>query len=230
MQTKIVLDSSADLTAMEGVPFAYAPLKICTAEREFTDDDGISVTEMVDFLYTYKGRSSTSCPNAEDYLAAFGDDEAILCITITGGLSGSCNAARAAADLYREAHPDRRVAVVDTRRELGPCLGSAHLCVDVLSGYPRRQGIEIAARSMDAEIIVCDEICGREEAETVLSLQGGGAILIATAHAASLPVLLSRPDLALLHKAKTFGAYVAVDRMRTPPFDICLYEDTEALA
>lgn len=114
MQTKIVLDSSADLTAMEGVPFAYAPLKICTAEREFTDDDGISVTEMVDFLYTYKGRSSTSCPNAEDYLAAFGDDEAILCITITGGLSGSCNAARAAADLYREAHPDRRVAVVDS--------------------------------------------------------------------------------------------------------------------
>lgn len=114
MSIKIVLDSSADLTEMEGIPFAFAPLKICTDDREFTDDQSIHVADMVDYLSGYKGRSSTSCPNAEDYLAAFGDAEEILCITITGGLSGSCNCARSAADLYREAHPDRRVEVVDS--------------------------------------------------------------------------------------------------------------------
>ena len=62
MQIKIVTDSAADLTYMEGIEMAYAPMKVCTAEREFTDDDGINVREMVDFLYTYKGRSSSSCP------------------------------------------------------------------------------------------------------------------------------------------------------------------------
>ena len=111
---KLILDSSADLTHMDGVDFAYAPLKICTAERDFTDDDGVDVNDMVAFLASYKGRSSTSCPNVEDWLAAFGDADRILCITITGGLSGSYNAACTAGKLYEEAHPDRRVSVIDS--------------------------------------------------------------------------------------------------------------------
>lgn len=114
MQIKIVTDSAADLTYMEGIDMAYAPMKVCTAEREFTDDDGINVREMVDFLYTYKGRSSSSCPNAEDWLNAFGDAENIVCITITGGLSGSYNSAVSAKNIYEGDHPGRRVLVVDS--------------------------------------------------------------------------------------------------------------------
>ena len=87
MSIKLVLDSSADITALEGIDFAYAPLKVCTAEREFIDGDEADVSGMVDFLASYKGRSSSSCPNADDWLTAFGDSDEILCITITGGLS-----------------------------------------------------------------------------------------------------------------------------------------------
>lgn len=114
MGIKIVTDSAADLTCMEGIEMAYAPLKVCTAEREFVDNDEIDVREMVDFLYGYKGRSSSSCPNAEDWITAFGEGEEILCLTITGGLSGSYNAALSAKAIYEDAHPDRRVVVVDT--------------------------------------------------------------------------------------------------------------------
>lgn len=114
MQIKIVTDSAADLTFMDGIDMAYAPMKICTADREFTDGDDINVREMVDFLYTYKGRSSSSCPNAEDWLAAFGDAENIVCITITGGLSGSYNTAVSAKNIYEGDHPGRRVLVVDS--------------------------------------------------------------------------------------------------------------------
>lgn len=114
MRIKIITDSASDLTSMENIDMTYAPMKICTAEREFTDNDGINVREMVDFLYSYKGRSSSSCPNAEDWLTAFGDAEAIVCITITGGLSGSFNSAVSAKNIYESDHPDRRVLVVDS--------------------------------------------------------------------------------------------------------------------
>jgi DegV family protein with EDD domain len=114
MNIKIITDSASDLTSMEGIDMAYAPMKVCTAEREFTDDDGINAREMVDFLYSYKGRSSSSCPNAQDWLTAFGDAENIVCITITGGLSGSYNSALSAKTIYEGDHPDRRVLVVDS--------------------------------------------------------------------------------------------------------------------
>lgn len=114
MNIKIITDSASDLTSMEGIDMSYAPMKVCTAEREFTDNDDINVREMVDFLYSFKGRSSSSCPNAEDWLNAFGDAESIVCITITGGLSGSYNSALSAKNIYEGDHPDRHVLVVDS--------------------------------------------------------------------------------------------------------------------
>lgn len=111
---KIVADSSANLTALNSVPFACAPLKIITAQREFVDDADLDLDEMIQYLQTYKGRSQTSCPNPEDWLTAFGDAQDVFCVTITSGLSGSYNAACAARDIYEAEHPDRRVFVIDS--------------------------------------------------------------------------------------------------------------------
>ena len=111
---KIVLDSSADLTAMEGIPFSFAPLKIVTQEEQFIDDADLDVEAMAEHLYKYRGRSTTSCPNPEDWLAAFGDGEEILCITITSGISGTYNSARIAKQQYEEAFPHRKVELVDS--------------------------------------------------------------------------------------------------------------------
>ena len=111
---KIVLDSSADVTLLDGVDFAYAPLKINTAERKFVDDNELAVADMVEYLYTYKGKSSTSCPNTEDWITAFGDAEEIFCITITSNLSGSYNSARVAKEEYEAKYPERRVELIDS--------------------------------------------------------------------------------------------------------------------
>ena len=113
-QIKIVADSSADVTALPGVAFEYAPLKIITASKEYVDDSTLDVSAMVNDLLSYKGKSSTSCPNASDWLHAFGDAEWVFCVTITGTLSGSYNAAMLAKDLYEEEHPDRRVFVLNS--------------------------------------------------------------------------------------------------------------------
>ena len=111
---KIVVDSSADLLFAEDIPFAYAPLKIITAEKQYIDNADLDVKDMVDTLSTYKGKSSTSCPNPEDWLQAFGDAESVFCMTITGTLSGSYNSAILAKRLYEEKYPGRRVFVINS--------------------------------------------------------------------------------------------------------------------
>ena len=111
---RIVADSSANLMALQHVPFASAPLKIRTAEREFVDDVRLDLDEMLDYFHSFKGKSQTSCPNPDDWLNAFGDGEDIFCVTITSGLSGSYNSACIAKEMYEAEHPGARVFVIDS--------------------------------------------------------------------------------------------------------------------
>ena len=111
---KIVADSSANLMKLEHIPFAAAPLKIIAGDREFVDDETLDLADMVSFFSTYKGRSQTSCPNPDDWLCAFGDADEVYCVAITSGLSGSYNAACIAREMYLEAHPERKVYVIDS--------------------------------------------------------------------------------------------------------------------
>ena len=161
-------------------------------------------------------------------LQSFSYTRGLLLFSPPGG--GKTTALRSLVRALGSGASPLRVAVVDTRCELAPALAAKGLCVDVLSGYPRRQGIEIAARSMGAQIIVCDELCGIDEARTVLELQGGGVPLVATAHAADVRGLLSRSDMALLHGAGTFGAYVHVDWRREEIFRAVLREEVDGSA
>ena len=111
---KIVADSSCDLFELKGSELAIAPMKIITAEREFIDDESLDVNGMADYLYQYKGRSKSSCPNTSDWIEAFGDADEVFCVTITSGLSGSYNSACAAKQIYEAENEGKRVFVFDT--------------------------------------------------------------------------------------------------------------------
>ena len=105
-----------------------------------------------------------------------------------------------------------RVALVDTRGELGAGMEAPSLLLDVLTGYPRGVGVSIAARTLAAELIVCDEIGDLVEAQAIVAAHIGGVPLLASAHASSVDELLARPGMRLLHEAKCFGAYVGITR------------------
>jgi stage III sporulation protein AA len=105
-----------------------------------------------------------------------------------------------------------RIAVVDTRGELGFSLEDGELCVDVLTDYPRHTGLEIAARTMNAQLAVCDEIGGEEEVDAIIGILNCGVPLLPTAHATNVRMLLRRDGFARLHKARVFGAYVGISR------------------
>lgn len=81
---RIVVDSSASLYALDGIDFAAVPLKIVTDEREYLDDGTLDAVEMATTLRTYKGKTSTSCPNIGDWLEAYEGADEIYAITITG--------------------------------------------------------------------------------------------------------------------------------------------------
>ncbi len=105
-----------------------------------------------------------------------------------------------------------RVAVVDTRGELSVFLEDPALSVDVLTGYPRGLGIEIATRTMNPQLIVCDELGSAEETAAVLEVQSSGIPLLASAHGADLPGLLCKSGPLALHRARVFGCYVGIRR------------------
>ena len=114
MTFRIVADSSANLVAADGAELASVPLSITAGSRTFVDSEALDVQEMMEFLAAHKGRSTTACPGPGDWCAAFGGAEQVVCVTITSGLSGACNAARIAAEDYERQHPGRRVLVIDT--------------------------------------------------------------------------------------------------------------------
>ena len=130
---KIVADSSADVLLLDGVEYAFAPLKILTSEREYVDNVNLDVDEMVKDFEGYKGKSSSSCPNTGDWLEVFDDADDVFCVTITSGLSGSYNSACAAKQVYESEHPGKRVFVLDTL-SAGP---EIRLIVEKLAEYVR---------------------------------------------------------------------------------------------
>ncbi len=136
MDIKIVVDSSADILKLEEVSLSVAPLKITTDTREFIDNENLNVSEMVEFLKTYKGKSITACPSVGDWTAAFGQAKKIFCITITSGLSGSYNSAMIAKQEYEEKNPDAKVFVIDSL-SAGPKLKliAEYLEKLILKGY-----------------------------------------------------------------------------------------------
>ena len=122
-----------------------------------------------------------------------------------------------------------RVCVVDTRGEIGSCLDRRDLSLDILTGYPRDKGIEIATRTMNAELIICDEIGAESEARALLSSQNCGSAILATAHGRSTESLLRRAGFLQLHNAAVFSHYVGISRsVRDSDFEYDIVKWEEA--
>lgn len=110
---RIVTDSSSDL--LPGGLLSSVPLKIRSQVKEYVDDEALDVEGMVRDLRETPGRTSTSCPNIQDWLDAFGNAQHIFGITITSALSGAWASAMQAKRDYEEAHPGAHVHIIDSR-------------------------------------------------------------------------------------------------------------------
>ena len=114
MSYKIVSDSSANIYHLDGVDHVNVPLKIINGEKEFVDQPGMDLMDMIETLKTTKLRSSTSCPNMQDYLDAFEGADTIYVVTITSNLSGSYASAMQAKQEYEQTVEGSKVHVFDS--------------------------------------------------------------------------------------------------------------------
>ncbi len=121
-----------------------------------------------------------------------------------------------------------RVCVIDTRGELSAGLEIGNTA-DILLGYPKGKGIEIATRTMNPQLIICDEIGDDREADAILSAQNSGVPLLASAHADSAHSLLRRRGIRLLHDSGVFSHYVGISRSGGElHYDICARSEVNA--
>lgn len=127
--------------------------------------------------------SELTVPNTEllEYLEKTEYCSGILVISPPG--CGKTTVLRSLAYQLSVSPISKRVAVVDTNYELLLPWNSGDSLCDFLSGYPKAEGISIALRYFNPELIICDELGGQEETEVISSLQHTGVPLIASAHA-----------------------------------------------
>lgn len=131
MAVKIVCDSSANVHDLSQVSLESVPLKIICGNEEFVDVPHMDVSNMVDTLKKTKLRSSTSCPNVQDWLSAFEGADEVYAVTITSNLSGAYAACAEAAKEYQEKYPGAMVHVFDSL-STGP---EMHLILEKIREY-----------------------------------------------------------------------------------------------
>ncbi len=113
----------------------------------------------------------------------------------------------------------RRVAVVDERGEIAASYrGQPQMDIgfcDVLSGYPKAEGIMIALRTLSPQVIICDEIGGMREVEAVCEGMNSGVDFVLSAHMGHRRELFMRTPLRHLVQSGAFSNLVML-RGRSP--------------
>lgn len=85
-----------------------------------------------------------------------------------------------------------KVCIVDERAETGGT--DTGINTDVLTGYPKAKGIEIAVRTLSPEIVAFDEIGTCAETDAVCAGLNSGVSFIMTIHCSDRKSLLLRPQ------------------------------------
>lgn len=138
---------------------------------------------------------------------------------------GKTTALRALAS-YIGTQERRRVCIIDEREEFAP-ESFRHASVDLLRGYRRAVGIEIAVRTLSPEVLIVDEIGGEEEARAMAGALACGIPILASAHAASLGELRRKRSLAPFLACHLFDVFVGLSRteqgytLQTERCDVC---------
>ena len=177
-------------------------LKICVGDKTYNEEGGITKAEFFKLLADVATAPTTSQPSAGEFIELYerllGEEDEIISVHISEGLSGTVPNARAAA---QELAPDR-IHVVDSRTT------AIGLLIMVISA-----GEALAAgRSRDQVLAMLErmvkESCAYFMVETLEYLHKGGRINTASRF---LGTLLNIKPILYLHE----GKIEALDKVRT---------------
>jgi fatty acid kinase fatty acid binding subunit len=200
----VITDSTADLdqATQERLGLATVPLIVNWDGQTFRDKIDLSATEFYRRLRSSKTLPKTGAPSLAAFEAVFREQlkqhEAVICVNLAAGLSGTYGVARTAAESVDPQH----IRVVDS--------GSVSVCI----GWLAEMAIALAHEGVPLDAIVerLEEAKGRLRIlallETLTFLQRGGRIGRAAALAGTL--LSVKPILSVRD-----GEVGPVERVRT---------------
>ncbi len=143
-------------------------------------------------------------------------DELIARIDMSGGvlLCGAPSSGKTTLirDIARTMSAHHRVSVIDERNELsatvrGVAQNDLGMC-DVFVGYPKREGMLQAVRSMSPHYIICDELGNEEDNAAVRYCGNAGCAMIASLHTDSPDRLRHKSIFHHLIQERMFGTVV----------------------
>ncbi len=166
----------------------------------------VGISDISAFIFRI---SHFGCAFADELYAAWRARGSSGLLIYSPPIGGKTTAIRALAGLIGKT--GKHVVAVDERCEFIP--SEYDDCeVDILRGFKKSKGIEIAVRTLGAQLVIVDEI-GPEEADGVLSALTLGVPLIATVHARSADEILHKPAFAPFIKAGVFETLAGIKRL-----------------
>ena len=114
-----------------------------------------------------------------------------------------------------------KTVIVDERNEISGSNGGKYnndlgMNTDVLTGYPKKEGIICALRSLSPDIIICDEVGDIEEVSAIEQGLNCGVKFIVSVHASSRDELILRPQIRRLIKSGCFDKIVLLNNAARP--------------
>ncbi len=126
METVIIIDSACDLPKeyIEQNKVDYLPLTVIFKGKEYNDDFGSYLSSEQFYDYIKAGEMpSTAQINVYEYSEKFrkyvNEGKAIICTTLSSGLSGSYNSACIARETILEEFKDADITIIDSKAASG---------------------------------------------------------------------------------------------------------------
>ncbi|MCO7176586.1 stage III sporulation protein AA [Sporolactobacillus kofuensis] len=136
--------------------------------------------------------------------------------------TGKTTMLRDIARLISEGIPERyissrKTAIVDERSEIAGCVEGVPqnrlgMRTDVMDACPKAEGMMMMIRSMSPEVMVVDEIGGKDDTAALFEALNAGVTVMATAHGFTFEQLSHRPSIKPLIDAQLFDRYVILSR------------------
>lgn len=118
MNYKIVVDSCGELPEKlkKDSRFENVPLTLMIDDYQVIDDETFDQADFIKRVRECPNCPKSSCPSPERYMEAYeGNYDCVFAVTLSDQLSGSYNSAALGMNLFKEAHPDAKIHIFNSR-------------------------------------------------------------------------------------------------------------------
>ena len=110
---RIISDSSSNILQRENSDYRTVPFRFVIDGKDYVDDENLVLEDLVNAFDSTKEKSSSACPNIQDWMDQFNSEDDNICVTISKNLSGAYSSAMQAKDIFEE-ETGHRVEVLDS--------------------------------------------------------------------------------------------------------------------